>query len=103
MSGENSGGSNMSHHGETHSERLARKARDAPFMVAGLAGLTGLVAYGIYGFKNRQLKTSLYLIHLRVGAQGFVVACLTAGVGYNLYTKFLAPKLFPESVEDTKE
>lgn len=93
----------MSHYGESHSERLARKARDAPFMVAGLAGLVGLVGYGIYGFRNKQIKTSLYLIQLRVAAQGFVVVCLTAGVGYNLYNRFVAPKFSSGSIEDKKE
>ncbi|XP_064120402.1 HIG1 domain family member 1A, mitochondrial-like isoform X3 [Macrobrachium nipponense] len=96
----------MSHYDESHSERLSRKARDSPFMVAGLVGLVGIVGYGIYGFKNRKVKTSVYLIHMRVMAQGFVVTCLTAGVAFNLYNKFVHPKLFPASIaapEDKKE
>lgn len=93
----------MSHFGETNTERLARKARDAPFMIVGLVGLVGLVGYGLYGFKNRQLKTSVYLIHMRVGAQGFVVACLTAGVSYNLYKKLVYPKLYPQSIEEKED
>ncbi|KAG7159478.1 HIG1 domain family member 1A-like [Homarus americanus] len=103
MAGESRGSDSMSHYGETHSERLTRKARDAPFMIVGLAGLAGLVGYGIYGFRNRQLKTSLYLIHLRVAAQGFVVVCLTAGVGYNLFSQHIYPRLYPKSIEEKKE
>ncbi|XP_045121953.1 HIG1 domain family member 1A, mitochondrial-like isoform X2 [Portunus trituberculatus] len=90
-------------HGESHSDRLARKAKDAPFMVVGLAGLMGLVGYGIYGFKNRKVKMSVYLIHFRVMAQGFVVMCLTAGVGYNIYQQRIHPWLYPPSIEEKKE
>lgn len=97
----------MSHpnygHGESHSDRLARKARDAPFMVVGLAGLVGLVGYGIYGFRSRKVKMSVYLIHMRVMAQGCVVLCLTAGVGYNIYKQQIEPKLNPPSIEEKKE
>ncbi|XP_037775676.1 HIG1 domain family member 1C-like isoform X1 [Penaeus monodon] len=94
--------STMSHYDESQSERLARKARDAPFMVAGLAGLVGLVGYSIYGFKNKKIKTSVYLIHTRVAAQGFVVACLTAGVSWNLFKNHIYPRLYPEAVEEKK-
>lgn len=93
----------MPHYDETHGDRLARKARDAPFMIVGLAGLVGLVGYGIYGFKNRQLKTSVYLIHMRVAAQGFVVTCLTAGVCWNMYANHYIPWKHPERVEDKKD
>ncbi|KAG0727131.1 HIG1 domain family member 1A, mitochondrial [Chionoecetes opilio] len=91
------------HHGESHSDRLSRKAKDAPFMIVGLAGLVGLVGYGIYGFRTRKVKMSVYLIHMRVMAQGFVVTCLTAGVGYNLYLRHVQPKLYPPSIEDKKD
>lgn len=91
------------HYGESHSDRLARKAKDAPFMVAGLVGLVGLVGYGIYGFRSRKIKTSVYLIHMRVMAQGFVVMCLTAGVGYNLYMRHVHPRFYPPSIEEKKE
>lgn len=70
---------------------------------SGLAGLVGLVGYGIYGFKNRKVKMSVYLIHFRVMAQGFVVMCLTAGVGYNIYQQRIHPWLYPPSVEEKKE
>lgn len=79
--------------GESHSDRLARKAREAPFMVVGLVGLVGLVGYGFYNFRHRKSKTSVYLIHMRVGAQGFVVTCLTLGVAYNMFKEYVYPKL----------
>lgn len=65
----------------------------------GLAGLVGLVGYGIYGYKNRKVKTSVYIIHMRVMAQGCVVMCLTAGVAYNLYMRHIHPRFFPPSEE----
>jgi len=75
--------------------KLARKMRESPFMVAGLAGLVGIVGYNIWGLrtKPKDMKLSVYLIHMRVGAQGFVVSALTLGVCYQMYTEHLQPKI----------
>lgn len=75
----------------------------SPFLPLGLAGLVGVVGFGAYGFRKKKLKTSVYLIHMRVAAQGFVVLCLTAGIGFNIYKQHVAPKLFPPSIEEKKD
>ncbi|XP_037081029.1 HIG1 domain family member 1C-like [Pollicipes pollicipes] len=75
--------------------KLGRKIRESPFMVAGLGGLVGIVGYNLYQLKNKpkEVPLSLYLIHMRVGAQGFVVSCLTLGVCYQMYKEHLRPKI----------
>ena len=62
---------------------------------AGLVGLVGIVGYNLYNLRRRPkgMKMSVYLIHMRVAAQGFVVTCLTAGVGYQMYNEHLKPRL----------
>lgn len=45
---------------------------------------------GAYKYKNRgNMSTSVFLMQLRVTAQGTVVAALTAGLAYTLATKHL--------------
>lgn len=71
---------------ESHSARLSRKSKDSPFMIVGLAGLITACAIGAYKFKTKgTMSTSVFLMQLRVAAQGTVVAALTAGLGYALF------------------
>lgn len=45
-----------------------------------MAGFLGVVAYGLYRLRSRgDQKMSVHLIHMRVGAQGFVVGAMTFG------------------------
>lgn len=65
---------------EGRGSKFIRKARETPFAPIGMAGLAAIVAYGLYKLKNRgDTKMSLHLIHMRVAAQGFVVAAMTIG------------------------
>lgn len=53
----------------------------------------GLVAaYGIYRFKNRKGSTSLYLIQLRLAAQGTAVGIIGIGLFYNIYNDIMNRK-----------
>uniref|UniRef100_A0A182MUH4 HIG1 domain-containing protein n=1 Tax=Anopheles culicifacies TaxID=139723 RepID=A0A182MUH4_9DIPT len=55
---------------ETHSDKLARKARESPFMPIGIAGLVAVCAIGAYKYKHRGgMSTSVFLMQLRVAAQ----------------------------------
>lgn len=75
---------------ESQSDKLARKAKEAPFVPLGLAGLTGVVLYGAYKFKHRgAMSPSVFLMQLRVAAQGTVVACLTAGLAYSMAKEYI--------------
>lgn len=71
---------------ESQSQRLARKVDEAPFFPIGIAGLVLACAVGAYKYKNRgQMSTSVFLMQLRVAAQGTVVGCLTLGLAYTMF------------------
>ncbi|XP_068628249.1 HIG1 domain family member 1A, mitochondrial [Battus philenor] len=75
---------------ESQADKLARKSKDSPFMIIGIIGLIGVCGYGAYMFKNRgKMSTSVYLMQLRVAAQGTVVSALTLGLAYALAKKHL--------------
>lgn len=55
--------------------------------------LTAAVGYGVYAFKNKgKMSTSVYLMHLRVGAQGAAVASLTLGLLYTMINQHVLHK-----------
>lgn len=46
-----------------------------------MAGCVAIVAYGLFKLKSRgNTKMSVHLIHMRVGAQGFIVGAMTIGM-----------------------
>ncbi|KAL3181952.1 hypothetical protein MRX96_035671 [Rhipicephalus microplus] len=74
---------------ETGIEKFKRKARESPFMVIGLTGCVFVCTYGAFLFRRRKkLDPSLFLMQLRVSAQGTVIGCLMLGVTYNLFQRF---------------
>ncbi|XP_030632848.1 HIG1 domain family member 1A, mitochondrial-like [Chanos chanos] len=78
---------------EEQSSKFMRKAKESPFVPIGMAGFFAVVAYGLYKLKSRgDTKMSVHLIHMRVGAQGFVVGAMTVGVMYSMYKEYLAPR-----------
>lgn len=87
----------LSSYDEGQGSKFIRKAKEAPFVPIGMAGFGAIVAYGLYKLKNRgDTKMSVHLIHMRVAAQGFVVAAMTIGMGYSMYQEFWAnPKPKP--------
>lgn len=64
------------------------------FFFLGIAGLLTACAIGAYKFKRRgEMSTSVFLMQLRVAAQGTVVGCLTLGLAYNMLNEYvLNPK-----------
>lgn len=84
---------NVSVYEEEHSSRFMRKAKESPFVPIGMAGFCAVVAYGLYKLKSRgDTKMSVHLIHMRVGAQGFVVGAMTLGVIYSMCNQYLFSK-----------
>lgn len=61
--------------------------------VSAIGVCTIAVCYGAYMFKNRgKMSTSVYLMHLRVGAQGAAVASLTGGLIYTMINEHILKK-----------
>ncbi|XP_015590367.1 HIG1 domain family member 1A, mitochondrial [Cephus cinctus] len=80
---------------EDLSSKLLRKGKQSPFLMLGIAGLIGTCAYGAYKFKHRgQMSTSIFLMQLRVAAQGVAIGSLTLGMLYHMYVDYVvkAPK-----------
>lgn len=88
---------------ESHADKLARKSSEAPFFPIGtfsfgflnriwwviftaIGVCTAAVLYGAYAYKKRgAMSTSVYLMQLRVGAQGLAVGTLTVGLAYTMF------------------
>lgn len=59
-------------------------------MSTGILGLIGVCGVGAYQFKRRgKMSTSVFLMQLRVAAQGTVVSALTIGIAYSLAKQHL--------------
>lgn len=61
-----------------------KKFQEKPFFYTGVVALSGVVIPGLYGLKKRNMRLSLYLINLRLAAQGTFVTIMTGGVIYAL-------------------
>ncbi|XP_055533653.1 HIG1 domain family member 1A, mitochondrial-like isoform X2 [Wyeomyia smithii] len=84
---------NAPHMEEGSGDKLARKAKESPFMPIGLAGLAAVCGIGIYKYKTRgSMSTSVFLMQLRVAAQGTVVGALTLGLAYTMANEYLFKK-----------
>ncbi|XP_028833788.1 HIG1 domain family member 1A, mitochondrial [Denticeps clupeoides] len=75
---------------DEHESKFLRKAKENPFVPAGMAGFCAIVGYGLYRLKSRgNTKMSVHLIHMRVAAQGFVVGAMTLGVICSMYRDYV--------------
>lgn len=87
-----SSNNNFSSFDDENESKLMRKAKESPFVPIGMAGCAAVVAFGLWRLKSRgNTKMSVHLIHMRVGAQGFIVGAMTLGVIYSMYKQYLAP------------
>lgn len=78
---------------EDSGDKLARKARESPFMLIGLAGLVAVCGIGAYKYKTRgEMSTSVFLMQLRVAAQGTVVGALSLGLAYSMANEYIFKK-----------
>ncbi|XP_053564190.1 HIG1 domain family member 1C [Bombina bombina] len=77
---------------DSASSKLLRKSQESPFVPIGMAGFLAVVAFGLYKLRSRgDQKMSVHLIHMRVGAQGFVVGAVTFGVMYSMFKEYIKP------------
>ena len=61
--------------------QLLYESNSCPCVITGMAGFFSIVAYRLYKMKQNRgnTKVSVYLIQMRVMAQGFAVGCMTLG------------------------
>lgn len=58
-----------------------------------MAGFFAVAAMGLYNYKNRgNVSTSVYLMQLRVAAQGTVVGTLCLGLIYSMIDRYIINK-----------
>lgn len=61
--------------------------------VLGLAGLVAVCGIGAYKYKSRgAMTTSMFMMQLRVAAQGAVVGCLALGITYSMLRDYVFTK-----------
>lgn len=73
--------------------KLAKKAKDSPFMIVGMTGFVIAGLIGAYKYRHRgTMSTSVFLMQLRVAAQGTVVGCLTIGLAYAMINEHFFKK-----------
>lgn len=78
----------MEAYDESHTNKLSRKVKENPFMPIGICGLLMACGYGVFMYKRRgAMSTSVYLMQLRVAAQGTVVGILAVGVAFNIFKR----------------
>ncbi|XP_066254270.1 HIG1 domain family member 1A, mitochondrial-like [Euwallacea similis] len=86
---------------ESQSSKLSRKTKETPMFPIAIGTCTVAVAYGAYMFKNKgKMSTSVYLMQLRVGAQGAAVGALTLGLAYTMYKNYIERR---ESAKQSQE
>ncbi|XP_056277108.1 HIG1 domain family member 1A, mitochondrial [Pseudoliparis swirei] len=92
----------MSSSYDENDSKLMRKAKENPFVPLGLVGCLAIVGYRLMKMKSRgDTKMSVHLIHMRVGAQGFVVGAITIGVLYSMYNDYIVkPREQQKAVAD---
>lgn len=58
-----------------------------------MAGFFAVAAMGLYNYKNRgKVSTSVYLMQLRVAAQGTVVGAMCLGLIYSMVDRYVLNK-----------
>lgn len=57
-------------------------------LFVGMLGFFGVAGMGLYNFKNRKTTSSVYLMQLRVAAQGTVVGAMCLGLIYSMADRY---------------
>lgn len=62
-------------------------------LAVGVIGFLAACGIGAYKYKRRgTMSTSVFLMQLRVAAQGTVVGALTIGLAYKMFDEYVLPK-----------
>lgn len=65
---------------------VGEKFKRSPFFAASIIGFTAVCGVGAYKYKHRgNMPAALYLVQLRVVAQGTALGLLTLGLIYQMF------------------
>ncbi|CAG0889486.1 unnamed protein product [Darwinula stevensoni] len=78
---------------EKAGSKFWRKAKEAPYVPLGITGALAAVTYSIVHYRHRhpEVKPSVYVIHTRLAAQGFVIAAMIGGICYSMFNEHFKP------------
>ncbi|GJQ77159.1 hypothetical protein Trydic_g14836 [Trypoxylus dichotomus] len=83
----------FSYEEESQKDKLVRKSKETPIFPIAIGGLVAAVAFGAYKFNKRgKMSPSVFLMQLRVGAQGVAVGALTVGLIVTMANQYLSKK-----------
>ncbi|OAD55909.1 HIG1 domain family member 1C [Eufriesea mexicana] len=74
------------------SDRLYGLMQRSPSFVVGIVGLCAICGIGAYNWKSKKIKPSIYLLQLRLAAQGTIIGCLGFGTLYAMYKDLMSEK-----------
>ncbi|XP_026278884.1 HIG1 domain family member 1A, mitochondrial [Frankliniella occidentalis] len=80
---------------ETFVEKYTRRIKENPFLSLGLLGLSGMLVAGGLRYKKLRadgMSPSIFLINLRVAAQGMVAGALALGLVAQAISENTEPK-----------
>ncbi|XP_076244769.1 HIG1 domain family member 1C-like [Calliopsis andreniformis] len=72
--------------------KLQAVTQKSPFLVASIIGFAVVGGIGIHKWKTRKIPISLFLIQLRVAAQGTAIGFLSLGMAYHLFKDHIVSK-----------
>lgn len=77
----------------SHSDKFLSKSKEQPYVPIGIAGMVGMLGYGAYSYRHKgKMSTSIFLMHLRVKAQGMVVGAMALGIAATLIRDYVFDK-----------
>lgn len=73
-------------------DSLYKVTKKSPFLIAGIIGFTAICGIGAYRWRTSKIPPALFIVQLRVAAQGTAIACLTLGMMQHMYTDYVTNK-----------
>lgn len=73
-------------------------------LAVGVLGFIAAAGIGAYKYKRRgTMSTSVFLMQLRVAAQGTVVGALTLGLAYKMFSDYVMPHIGSNAPNKSEE
>jgi len=66
-------------------DKMIARVKDDPMTILGISGCIAMIAYNVHNFKNSKDTTQMFILKLRVKAQGMIVGAMGLGCLYKMY------------------